>query len=162
MKLRVYLTTIIVCLLLMLTSCASNATNQKTTNSVSHHNNSAIQEQTFDSSGKIDYGKQVKKPSNINKEIGYKDRPYYYEEDLKPTGNHPSVSMKSIQDSTAISSIGYDIETAKLFICFKENGYTYAYSEFPEAEWNEFKNADSLGRYHNNNIRGWYPCERLD
>lgn len=54
-------------------------------------------------------------------------------------------------DSSNISAIGYDSETATLKIAFN-NGRAYEYYSVPESEFNNLLNASSKGRYANQNI----------
>lgn len=54
-------------------------------------------------------------------------------------------------DSSNISSIGYDNNTATLKIVFN-NGRTYEYYSVPEYEFNNLLSAGSKGQYANQNI----------
>jgi outer membrane lipoprotein-sorting protein len=57
-------------------------------------------------------------------------------------------------DSTVFSSVGYDAEAQALTLVFRENGRTYVYSGIPAEMGEAFINADSLGTYYHENIRG--------
>lgn len=65
-------------------------------------------------------------------------------------------------DSSALESIGYDIENAILEVEFKTSHQVWQYSDVPEYVWNEFQSAGSLGRYFSVNIRNQYPENRVN
>lgn len=60
-------------------------------------------------------------------------------------------------NSSAISAIGYDQQTRRMKITFKETG-TYDFCRVPQSIFDGLKNAFSKGSYYNNNIRDKYPC----
>lgn len=65
--------------------------------------------------------------------------------------------------SSCFSYVGYDDGYEKLALVFRENdSRTYLYSEFLQSDYQDFMRADSLGSYYNKNIKGEYPCERID
>ena len=65
--------------------------------------------------------------------------------------------------STCFSYVGYDSGFEVLALIFRDNPTrTYLYSEFLMMDYRAFMAADSLGGYYNKNIKGEYPCERID
>ena len=59
-------------------------------------------------------------------------------------------------DSSAISRIGYDITNKVLGVEFEESGEVYYYYDVPENIYNDLENADSIGGYYNDYIKGKY------
>ena len=59
-------------------------------------------------------------------------------------------------DSSAIHSMGYDREQEILAIEFKESQELWYYYGVPESVYEEMENADSIGSYYNQNIKGVY------
>jgi tyrosyl-tRNA synthetase len=65
-------------------------------------------------------------------------------------------------ESDSLASIGYNPETQTLEVEFKHGG-VYRYYNFPADEYDELKNADSLGTYFNENIKaGAYSYVRIN
>lgn len=64
-------------------------------------------------------------------------------------------------ESSAIESIGYDVENAVLEIEFKRTHAVWQYLDVPEYVWYEFQSAGSLGHYFSVNIRNQYPEVRI-
>jgi KTSC domain len=64
-------------------------------------------------------------------------------------------------DSTAISEIDYDAARTKLLIRFA-SGERYVYVGVPGEVHRGFVEADSKGRFFQNQIRDRYPFNRLD
>lgn len=62
-------------------------------------------------------------------------------------------------DSSNIDRIGY--QDRKLIVEYK-SGLMYAYNDVPEHVWNEFKIAESKGRFMNSEIKNKYLFERLN
>jgi len=62
--------------------------------------------------------------------------------------------------SSNLRSIGYDANTSTLEIEFNHGGI-WQYFDFPESKWNEFKSADSFGKYFHREIRGQYRESRV-
>jgi len=62
-------------------------------------------------------------------------------------------------DSSNIDRIGY--QDRKLIVEYK-SGLMYAYNDVPEHVWNEFKLAESKGRFMNSEIKNKYLFERLN
>lgn len=62
--------------------------------------------------------------------------------------------------SSNVESIGYDSETQTLRVSFL-NGSTYEYKNVPDIEFENFKNAPSIGSYLAHNIKGRYPYEKV-
>ena len=64
-------------------------------------------------------------------------------------------------ESSMISSIGYDPETATLEIEFNSNNQVWQYYDFPEHLWYEFESSESKGKYFLREIRGNYSESRV-
>lgn len=71
-------------------------------------------------------------------------------------------------ESSQIAAIGHSPETETLAIQFKswkgEVGSTYHYANFSAADFEAFKNADSLGRHFGKNIKPFpdkYPYTKV-
>ncbi len=62
--------------------------------------------------------------------------------------------------SSNIESIGYDEETQILRVRFL-NGAMYEYKNLPIMEYEQLKNAPSVGSYFNRNIARNYPYEKV-
>ena len=71
-------------------------------------------------------------------------------------------SMRYTPDSTCFSEVGYCDDLEILVVTFRDSGATYVYLDFPEVEWDNFIDADSLGSYYNAYIKGEYTCYRYD
>lgn len=63
--------------------------------------------------------------------------------------------------SSNIDKIGYDFNAQVVYVQFL-NGSTYIYKGVPEHEYENLKNAPSLGSYLNRNYKNVYPYERVD
>ena len=64
-------------------------------------------------------------------------------------------------DSTAISEIDFDAERGKLLVRFI-SGERYVYVGVPGEVCRSFVEAESKGRFFQNQIRDRYPFNRLD
>lgn len=64
-----------------------------------------------------------------------------------------AASKLTIVGSQAFMAYGYDTADQTLTIQFN-NGKTIDYEHFPEVKWEEFKSAESKGRWYNQNVRG--------
>ena len=62
--------------------------------------------------------------------------------------------------SSNISKVGY-LPSKGLIVEYK-SGLMYAYNDVPEHVWNEFKLAESKGRFMNSEIKNKYLFERLN
>jgi hypothetical protein len=69
-----------------------------------------------------------------------------------------SVEEKVNTDSSWIDSIEYYScdEVSGYLILNTKKGGSYIHENVPIEVWNEFKNADSFGRFYNKNIKGNY------
>ncbi len=65
-------------------------------------------------------------------------------------------------DSTCFESVGYDDNEEVLYVRFLDSGSVYAYYGVPYYEYDELVNADSIGGYYNDYIKGQYDCEQLE
>lgn len=63
--------------------------------------------------------------------------------------------------SSNISAVGYDKENQITYVRFL-NGSTYIYKGVPEFEFENLKNAPSIGSYLNRNFKNIYPYERIE
>lgn len=63
-------------------------------------------------------------------------------------------------DSSSLASAGYDPRAHVLEVEFR-NGGVYQYLEVPDEEYQEFRSAESKGRYLNTEIKGNYPSRKL-
>ena len=61
------------------------------------------------------------------------------------------VTMFSVKSST-ILSIGYDSDAYELHILFVGN-HEYVYRDFPSDLWQQFREAESVGRFFAQNIK---------
>ncbi len=66
------------------------------------------------------------------------------------------MEMHSV-NSSAISAIGYDKETRRMKITFKQGG-TYDFCGVPENILQGLLSASSKGTYYNDHIRDRYSC----
>ena len=64
-------------------------------------------------------------------------------------------------DSSMITSIGYDEESAILEIEFKSNTQVWQYFDVPAYIWYEFESAPSQGKYWHANIKNKYAENRI-
>ena len=62
--------------------------------------------------------------------------------------------------SSNVESIGFDESTQTLRVRFL-NGSTYDYKNVSSMEFEQLKNAQSVGSYLNRNIKGNYAYERV-
>ena len=62
--------------------------------------------------------------------------------------------------SSNISELGYDRENQVAYVKFLNNTI-YIYKEVPEAEFENLKNASSVGSYLNKNFKNVYAYERI-
>lgn len=62
--------------------------------------------------------------------------------------------------SSNVESIGYDESTQRLRVKFL-TGAIYEYRNFPIMEFEQLKNASSVGSYLNRNIAKNYPYEKV-
>ncbi|WP_277983909.1 KTSC domain-containing protein [Sphingomonas faeni] len=62
-------------------------------------------------------------------------------------------------ESSNISSLGYDEESATLQVTF-QNGTAYQYFDVPHHVWAAFKAAESKGVFLNTEIKGAYRYSR--
>jgi len=61
--------------------------------------------------------------------------------------------------SSNISAVGYENEI--VYVRFL-NGSTYMYKGVPDFEFENLKNAPSVGSYFNRNFKNVYPYERIE
>jgi hypothetical protein len=63
--------------------------------------------------------------------------------------------------SSLISSIGYDEDQKELTVEFKKGG-TYGYRPVPHAVFTAMQEAKSVGSFFLRNIKGQYPCIKVE
>jgi hypothetical protein len=63
-------------------------------------------------------------------------------------------------ESTSLASVGYDPAAHVLEVEFR-NGGVYQYLEVPDEEYEEFRSADSKGRYLNTEIKPNHRSRKL-
>lgn len=66
----------------------------------------------------------------------------------------------SINESTCVANVDYDLETETLTVEFQARG-TYTYRDFPLNEYVDFTQAGSRGRFFNLYIRDRYSYEKV-
>ncbi|WP_235656452.1 KTSC domain-containing protein, partial [Fischerella thermalis] len=71
-----------------------------------------------------------------------------------------SIPMLPMNSSMA-NAIGYDSDRNILQIEF-HNGAVYQYSDIDQDTWQDLHQADSIGKFFNENVRGKYQYERID
>ena len=76
--------------------------------------------------------------------------------------NLPRVNMRETPDSSCFSSIGYDRGTGTLFVVFRDSGAEYAYGEVPVNIYIELCEAESMGNFYNEYIKGYYECCKIE
>ena len=64
-------------------------------------------------------------------------------------------------NSSNIESIGYDEENQEVYVKFL-NGTVYAYKGVPQHEFENLRDAPSLGSYLHRNYKNIYPYERVE
>ena len=64
-------------------------------------------------------------------------------------------------DSSSVEAIGYDTDTQELHVRFLNSGQTYVYFSVEDWVFQEFMQADSIGRYLNTNIKNNYDYGKL-
>lgn len=79
----------------------------------------------------------------------------------KPTPTPYVWQMEETPRSSCFSEIGYDGENEILHVVFRTTGIEYVYYDFTESDWNTFYNADSLGKYFNANIKGYFDYKKI-
>ncbi len=62
--------------------------------------------------------------------------------------------------SSNIASIGYNVENQEVYVQFL-NGSIYVYKGVPQHEFENLRDAPSLGSYLHRNYKNVYPYERI-
>ena len=70
------------------------------------------------------------------------------------------VSMTDVESST-VNRVGFQHNTKDLFVEYK-SGSTYVYAEVPQTVFVNLTNADSVGHYLNDKIKGTYEFAKVD
>jgi hypothetical protein len=65
-------------------------------------------------------------------------------------------------DSSLIKAIGYDKEKGELIVQFKKGGEKYRYQDVPENVWEQFKAAESTGKFFLANIKGAFGYTKVE
>lgn len=63
-------------------------------------------------------------------------------------------------DSSNIESVGYDNASETVYVSFL-NGSVYIYKGVPEYEFENLRDAPSVGSYLHRNFKNVYPYERI-
>jgi hypothetical protein len=63
--------------------------------------------------------------------------------------------------SSNVAELGYDVENQIVYIRFL-NQALYIYKGVPEPEFENLKNAPSIGSYLHRNFKNVYPYERIE
>ena len=63
--------------------------------------------------------------------------------------------------SSQISYIGYNTEDGNLYVTFS-NKHTFRYNKVPLEVYNELKDASSVGKYFNANIKNSYTNTKIN
>ena len=76
-----------------------------------------------------------------------------------PSDEEP-IAMLPVSSSMA-NAVGYDSNQQILQVEF-HNGVVYQYAEVDEHTWEDLHQAESIGRFFNDEIKGRYKCQRVD
>lgn len=79
----------------------------------------------------------------------------------KPTATPYVWHMEETPQSSCFSEIGYDAKNEVLHVVFRTSGIEYVYYDFTQSDWKSFYNADSLGKYFNANIKGYFDYKKI-
>lgn len=81
---------------------------------------------------------------------------------IKPTGGPDLSKLPPMNpgQSTTIASHGYDPETQRMVIQFK-NGNVYEYKGVPKEIYDQFTDSESQGSFHAVNVKGRYATNRI-
>ena len=152
---------------------SSSSTTEKTsstTNSGQSEQNSTSSAQSTTSSKAAEAPKVSSSTTSSSAGAGSSSTTTKKEETPKPIETKPAETKKEFDvysvplhsvDSSCFSEIGYDSEWETLVVRFRENNsYLYAYGNFSQSDYNQFKNASSLGTYYNTYIKGQYPSTK--
>lgn len=60
--------------------------------------------------------------------------------------------------STAISQVGYDNETKRMYVDFHDSRPQYEFCGVPEQVFKDFVSASSVGTFYHRNIKDHYQC----
>lgn len=71
------------------------------------------------------------------------------------------LKWKEAYYSSAIAYYGYDTYHDKLAIMFESSDNVYVYSDVKYSLVKEFEEAESVGRFYNEYIKGQYPSEKI-
>ena len=78
-------------------------------------------------------------------------------EEEKQRADHADASR-----SECFSEVFYSAPNELLFVRFRESGALYVYYDYPSDEWDYFSEADSLGSFYNQYIKGQWTSSRID
>jgi KTSC domain-containing protein len=71
----------------------------------------------------------------------------------------PHPEMQAVSSSN-IAAVGYDTENQHVYVQFVNNA-TYIYKGVSESEYENLRDAPSVGSYLNRNYKNVYPYERV-
>ncbi|CCH49338.1 KTSC domain-containing protein [Pseudodesulfovibrio piezophilus] len=69
------------------------------------------------------------------------------------------MEMENVESSN-LAAVGYDEDSSTMQVEFN-NGSIYQYFDVPEHVFEELRDADSVGRYFNANVKGVYRYSRV-
>ena len=64
--------------------------------------------------------------------------------------------------SDCFSEVYYDTLDELLFVRFRDSGALYVYYDYPPGEWDYFVEADSLGSFYNQYVKGQWRSEKIE
>ena len=92
---------------------------------------------------------------NKNENTSYVKEDYVYEDEEE--FDIESIKLKSIDDSSCFSYVGYENDFKILLLVFKEEpNRCYKYDDISYSDYKDFINSDSLGSYYNAYIKPYY------
>lgn len=76
--------------------------------------------------------------------------------------NTTTTDVKMIEvESSNIHSIGYDTETSRLYIRFRDGMRLYRYDRVPPVMWIDFRLAKHINRFFVDQIKGYFQCVEI-
>lgn len=69
--------------------------------------------------------------------------------------------MRIAVRSSKIEAVSYDDAAKRLTVHFL-NGGSYVYHNVEHSTYAAFMAADSKGKFFHANIKGWFPCEKIE
>ena len=101
---------------------------------------------------------QTKATTNVVSD-SFDDAGNCFDEDGNWVDPEDDMQYQSVE-SSAFDTVGYSERTRTLDVQFDSTGW-YRYTNIDSSLYNRFINADSLGTFYNDYIKGQYPCTQL-